>query len=436
MKKNLVIGILREEKNEWEKRTPLTPSDVRWLAEKGIKVVVESSSLRGFQDDEYREAGAKVVKTARRASVLVGIKEPKLENVLDDKIYMIFSHTAKGQSHNMPLLKKFLKKKVTLIDYEKVTDLYGKRLVFFGRFAGICGMVDSLHYCAAKLKWKGIDTPFTGLKPAWKYTSLNELKKDIGRTGRRIKLKGFNREITPFIIGITGCGNVSKGAQEILEELDPVEIHPRDFDRFMERKKYKRNKIYKVIFFREEKIRARNGRNFYFEEYLQKPGNFESNLDRYLPHLKMLVHTSYWDRRYPRVVPKAMLRDLYRRKDFRLEFITDISCDVKGSIEVTDRTTTPGDPVFTYDPGNNKYTGGYESDGVTILAVDNLPAELPKDSSEHFGKLMRDYVYQVALRGPNGTADDPAIPGEIRRAVITRKGKLTDGYRYLGKYLD
>ncbi|MGB2661340.1 MAG: hypothetical protein WBD04_03015, partial [Candidatus Omnitrophota bacterium] len=216
MRKNLVVGILKEEKSEWEGRAPLTPSDVRWLVEKGVGVEIESSPKRVFKDHAYRKRGAKIVNKINKAKLLVGIKGPSEQRAQRNKIYMYFTHMAKGQPQNMPLLKKFMKNKVTLVDYEKVTDIHGRRLVFFGRFAGICGIVDSLHYLGKRLKRKGIDNPFTLLKLSWEYPSLEELKKDMGRIDRHIRRKGFGKKISPFIIGITGHGNVSKGVQEIL----------------------------------------------------------------------------------------------------------------------------------------------------------------------------------------------------------------------------
>ena len=296
-------------------------------------------------------------------------------------------------------------------------------------------MVDSLYYMGRKLNRNGIDNPFGGLKPAWKYRSHEELKKGMAKVGRNIRRGGFSRKITPFIIGITGHGNVSRGVQEVLEGLHPIEIHPRDMTKFIRRQKYMKNEIYKIVFLREEKLRAKEKKNFYFEEYLKHPNRFESNLDKYLTHLNMLIHTSYWDRRYPRMVTKEMVKKLSRKKNFRLQFIGDISCDVGGSIEITCKTMSPDQAVYTYDPKKNAYTDGCETDGITILSVDNLPAELPKDSSEYFSGLIRDYVYQLAAHGVKNITEHAAVPGEIRRAVIAQEGLLPRPYRYLKKHL-
>lgn len=434
MRKNLTVGILRETKG-FEHRAPLVPSDVEWLINRGIKVEVEKCPDRAFSDSEYRRNGAKVVEKVREAGLLAGIKEPRIHDLHSKKIYMVFSHTAKGQPHNMPLLSACLKKKITLVDYERIVDLYGARLVYFGRFAGICGMADSLHYLGKKLQYRGIENPLMSVRPAHAYNSLEELKQALEHTCDEIKTKGFPKEMTPFIVGITGHGNVSRGAQEILDLLRPVEIHPRDMSEFTEHQKRQRRRVYKIVFLREEKFRAKNGRGFYFEDYVRHPKKFESNLDKYLPYINMLVHTSYWDSRYPRLVPKRIVNRLSKKGPLRMEFIGDLSCDVEGSVELTRKTTTPEHPVFTYNPWTGKFTDGYKSKGITVLAVDNLPAEMPKDASDDFSGLIREYVYQVAAHGINDITNHMAIPAEVRKAVVTQNGELTQAAAYLKKYI-
>ena len=435
MRKNLVVGILRETRNRWESRTPLSPADVCWLVRKGIKVEVESSEIRVFKDGQYKKSGAKVVDMFKEATLILGVKQPEVSDIHKDKIYMVFPHATKGQPENMPLLKEFIQRRVTLIDYEKITDLEGRRLVYFGRFAGICGLIDSLHYLGKKLEYKGIRNPFDAINPAYQYDSLSQVIKVMRLVSNKIKQKGFDSKISPFIIGITGHGHVGQGVQEILQLLNPVEVHPRDILTFVHHPKYIHNKIYKVVFSREEKLRSKDGSGFYFEDYLKYPERFESSMDAYLPYLNMLIHTGYWDVRYPRLVTKEMIDKLSHKSNFRLEFIADISCDINGSIELTYKTTTQGNPVFTYYPKTETFFDGYEHDGITILAVDNLPTELPKDSSQDFSSLIRDYVYQIAAHGVKDITNHAAIPKEIRQAVITQGGRLTPAFSYLKKYL-
>lgn len=434
MRRSLVVGILREGK-QYERRAPITPKDVEWLIKRGIQVEVESSPYRIYSDEEYRRCGASVLPRLRRAVLLVGIKHPALNEVYDEKIYMIFSHTMKGQKENLPFLKACLKKRITLIDYEKITDKDNKRLVYFGRFAGICGMVDTLHYMAKKIRWQGIKNPFEWIRPAYEYGSVEYLKEDLFEVNKRICNRGLPDRITPFVIGITGHGNVSRGVQEILDVFEPIEIHPRNMLKFIRQKRKDRRRIYKIVFLREEKLRSKDGKAFYFEEYLNAPDRFESNLDVYLPYLNVLVHTSYWDSRFPRMVTKRMVHSLSKRRPFRLEFIGDISCDVNGSIELTYKTTTPDNPTYTYNYRTHKYSDGYHSDGITILAVDNLPSEIPKDASEEFSSLIRDYVYQISAHGILDVTNHIALPVEIRQAVVTQAGRITPRYNYLKEYL-
>jgi alpha-aminoadipic semialdehyde synthase len=434
MRDHLVVGILRETKG-FEHRSPLVPSDVEWLSERGVTVEVESSPHRAFGDREFKKCGARMVNKVSEAKLLVGIKEPRVHDLHANKIYMVFSHTAKGQPHNMPLLRTCLKKKITLIDYEQIVDLYGSRLVFFGRFAGICGMTDSLHYLGRKLASRGIKNPFELIKPAFKYESLEVLKKSIVQISQNIKSRGFGDELSPFVVGITGHGNVSRGAQEVLDLLNPVEIHPKDMKKFIEHQRKQRHRVYKIVFLREEKFRSRAGKGFYFEDYLRNPKQFESNLDNYLPYINLLMHTAYWDSKFPRLVPKKMINSLAGRDPFRLQFIGDLSCDVKGSVEITYKTTSPDKPVFTYDHAKKKYIDGFRSAGVTVLAVDNLPAELPKDASDDFSSLIRDYVYQIAAHGVTDITDHMAIPAEIRNAVVTQNGRLTKKSAYLKRFI-
>lgn len=434
MRKSLCVGILREPREE-ERRAPLAPHDVRWLVNRGIGVEVETSCSRIFKNIEYRKSGARIVDRFRKASFLIGIKAPKIEDIYNDKIYMTFSHTVKGQSQNISLLKAFLEKGITLIDYEKIADLYGKRIVYFGRFAGICGAVDSLYYFGKKLEWQGMKNPFSSLKPAYEYDSLSAVTQAITELYTRIQKRGFEKALCPFIIGISGHGNVSKGVQEVLNLLNPIEVHPRDMLRFVRHQRGMRNRIYKIVFFREEKFRSKNGKGFYFEKYLKCPDKFESNMDTYLQYLNMLIHTSYWEKAYPRTVTKEMIHKLTTKKPFRLGFIGDIACDINGSIELTYKTTTSKNPVFTYNPKNRTFADGYKKQGISVLAIDNLPSELPKDSSVEFSSLIHDYVYQIAAHGVKDITRHAALPVEIRKAVVTEEGKLTKRFDYLKKIL-
>ena len=432
MRNNLVVGILPESKSIWERRTPLTPKDVSWLLKRKIPVEVASSPLRIYKDTQYKRSGAKIVQEFQKANLLIGIKEPPIDSLIPDSVYMVFSHSTKGQEYNRNLLTAFLKKKITLIDYEHITGSLGERLVYFGRYAGICGMIDTLHVFGRKLKLQGIPNPFSVLKSAVQYGNYASAKKALARVAEEIQKKGFDKDITPFVIGILGHGNVSRGAQEVLESMGAVDIHPRDIDILAQNSTSHKNTIYKLVFLREEKLRSKKGRNFYFEEYLKHPDGFESNLERHLPLLNIIVNASYWDNRYPRLLSETMLRKLYRTKPgFRLSVIGDLSCDIKGTIEITKRVTSSSEPAFVYDPVSRKISNDLSSSGIAVMAIDNLPCEFPKESSMEFADQVRDFVYQIAAHGITDVTNHYALPDVIRNAVVTQNGRLTQRFKYL-----
>jgi len=432
MRKSLVVGILPESKNEWERRAPLSPKDVAWLINENISVEVASSPLRIYKDSQYAHSGAKIVTSFKKANLLLGIKEPPVDTLISDNVYMVFSHTTKGQEYNQNLLAEFLKKKITLIDYEHITGSLGQRLVYFGRYAGICGMIDTLHVFGKKAELQGKPNPFSALKSAIYYATFSSAKKALKQVANKIHKDGLKKNITPFVIGILGHGNVSRGAQEVLEYLEAVDIHPKDIDILSRSRTSHKNTIYKLVFQREEKLRSKKGKGFYFEEYLRHPERFESNLDKSLPSLNILINSSYWDNRYPRLVSEAMLRRLYgTNPDFRLSVIGDLSCDIKGTIEITKRATSSSEPAFVYDPVTKKTSNDLSQNGIAVMAIDNLPCEFPRESSMEFAEQVREYVYQIAAHGVTDVTNHHALSSVIRNAVVTQNGKLTSRFKYL-----
>ena len=425
MRNNLVVGILSESKNIWERRTPLTPKDVSWLVKRKIPVEVASSPLRIYKDSQYKRSGAKIVTRFQSANLLIGIKEPPIDTLIPDSVYMVFSHTTKGQEYNRNLLTAFLKEKITLIDYEHITGSLGERLVYFGRYAGICGMIDTLHVFGQKLKLQGIPNPFSDLKSAVQYCSYVSARKALDQVVDKIRRKGFDKNITPFVIGILGHGNVSRGAQEVLDHMGAVDIHPKDVKLLTRSRTAHKKTIYKLVFLREEKLRSKKGRNFYFEEYLKHPDGFESNLERHLPLLNIIVNASYWDKRYPRLLSETMLRKLYRTKPgFRLSVIGDLSCDIKGTIEITKRVTSSSEPAFVYDPVSGKISNDLSDSGIAVMAIDNLPCEFPKESSIEFADQVRDFVYQIAAHGITDVTNHHALPDVIRKRCSHTKRQV------------
>src|SRR6185295_18828131 len=219
------IGIRREDKNEWERRVPLTPDHVAELVEQhGVAVHVQPSSIRAFPDKDYRSAGAEVDERLAAPRVILGVKEIPSELLLPGRTYLFFSHTSKGQAYNMPMLQRILELGSTLVDYEHVLDERGRRLIFFGRYAGHAGMIDALWALGRRLAAEGISTPFERVRLAHDYSSLDEAASHIARIGESLRHTGVPAGLHPLIVGFTGSGNVSRGALEIFDRLPHVEV--------------------------------------------------------------------------------------------------------------------------------------------------------------------------------------------------------------------
>lgn len=420
----------------WEARTPLTPDAVREIISAGVKVYIQPSKIRIFKDDEYREVGAIVQDDLRDCDVIFCIKEIPPEFIEDKKTYVFFSHTIKGQKHNMPMLKKLIEKKCHLIDYEMITDGRGNRLIFFGRFAGIAGMIDILWALGVRLKWEGIDTPFEKLKQTLNYESLEEAKKAVKNVGREIEEKGLPDELTPFICGFAGYGNVSQGAQEIFDLLPYESIIPTELKSFEEESTSSKKKLYKVVFKEKDMVEPISpDKKFELQDYYDHPENYKSKFHIYLPHLTILMNCIYWDPRYPRFVRKDDVKELYDKGMFKLRIIGDISCDINGAIEFTVKATDPGNPFFTYNPFKDSIVDGVTANGIAVLAVDNLPCELAREASIYFSNIIKKYVPIIAKEDFSKSYEELQLPPEIMRALILQNGEFTPDYKYMEEFI-
>src|SRR5882672_4175060 len=223
-----VIGIRREEKNPWERRAPLTPGHVAELARFGLTVAIEPSPLRVFPDEAYRTAGGRITADLSSCSVVVGVKEIPIGQLLPGTAYLFFAHVTKGQPGNMAMLRRLMELRCSLVDYEKIVDDRGRRLVFFGRHAGFAGMLDTLSALGRRLLWEGIGSPFASLRPAHDYADLEEAHDELARVAASIRRDGVPDRLHPVAFGFTGSGNASKGAQEIFDHLPYEEILPED----------------------------------------------------------------------------------------------------------------------------------------------------------------------------------------------------------------
>ena len=411
-----VIGIRREDKNRWERRAPLTPEHVAELTRHGVAVVVEPAPLRVFPDDAYRAAGARVDGDLSSCPIVLGVKEIPVDRLNPNTAYFFFSHVTKGQPANMPMLRRLMELHCSLVDYEKISDDRGRRLVFFGRHAGFAGMLDTLASLGRRLAWEGIDSPFASLKLAHDYIDLEHAHGELARVADRIRKYGIPEALHPLVIGFTGSGNASKGAQEIFDQLPYEDILPEDLSSLFSNPDLPRNILYKVAFTRSD--RANGG------------------MAPHLRHLTALVNGIYWEPGHPRVASLPDLLALYSGDALpRLRVIADISCDLHGSIEANVKITTPGDPVYVYDTVSGEAVFGVAGHGPVILAVDNLPCELPVDASQHFGDALLRFLPALSRCDWSRPLDALDLQDEIRRALIVHRGRLAPSYADLARHL-
>ncbi|MCD6135628.1 hypothetical protein J7J63_02815 [Candidatus Bipolaricaulota bacterium] len=431
------VGVRREDMYAWERRTPIVPGDARDLAgEHGLDIVVQSSDKRVFTASDYEDAGIKVVEDLSSCPVIFGIKEVPIPVLEAEKTYIFFSHTIKGQAYNMPMLQKILDLSCTLIDYEKITDENGRRLIFFGNFAGLAGMIDTLWTLGQRLSFQGIDNPFTQVKRALDYSDLETAKTELKKLGEKIARDGLPSEITPLVIGFAGYGNVSRGAQEILGLLPVEEISPSDLPTLTASHPRASNAIFKVVFKEQDMAEPLDSSHpFDLQEYYAHPERFRGVFDRHLPYLDVLMNCIYWEPKYPRLLSKEQVREMYSGTQPRLKVIGDITCDIEGAIECTVKATEPDNPVFVYDPKTDRAIDGVEGTGPVIMSVEILPTELPRESSTYFSGVLKKYVPAIASADYGASFADLDLPPEIKRAVIVHRGELTPDYRYIEQYL-
>lgn len=411
------LGIRRETKNRFERRVPLAPQHVEELVrEQGRSVAVQPSAIRVFDDAAYAAAGATILEDLSRCRVILGIKEIPPPEILAGRPNLAFFHVIKGQPHNLPILQRALEAGATLIDYEPIVDRHGRRLLFFGRHAGYAGMIDALWILGRRLATEGAANPFAVLRQANAYGSLEEALEILaGPVGHEIREHGLPPEIHPLVVGFTGGGNVSRGAQEVFDRLPFVEVAPEALHELAATPDLSHRTLYKVVFRREAR------RLF----------------ERHLPHLTVLVNGIYWDPGEPRLVTWSDLEALWGEVARpRLRVIADLSCDIEGSIEATVRATDPGDPVYVVDPTSRCATPGVAGHGPVILAVDNLPAELPREASEHFGDALFPFLTDLVAADFSVDFEHLALPAPLRDAVVAHAGRLTPRFEYLRRSLE
>jgi alpha-aminoadipic semialdehyde synthase len=438
MKTHSVIGIRAEDKSKYEARVPLVPEDIRELQARGVAVAVQSSAQRAFGDEEFSQTGITVTADLENCPIILGLKEIPVDKLEPGKVYFFFSHVIKGQAYNMPMLKRILDLGITLVDYERIVDEHSRRLIFFGRHAGIAGMINSLWALGQRLRVELGPNPLDGLRQARHYRDLEQARQAVGDVADRIAADGLPAAACPTVVGFAGYGNVSEGAQEIFDLLPFREIRPHQLPDLMADIDRPANLFYKVVFTEADLFEPREpGRPFDLQEYYRCGSEkYVSIFDRHVGHLILLINGNYWDERYPRILTLETCRRLWSGGNVpRLKVIGDISCDVKGAIECTVKATYPDNPVYVYHPDTGQVSDGFAGRGPVVMAVEILPTEIPRESSTYFSGVLKNYIPDIAAADWGTAFENLKLPPEIKRAVIVLRGALTPDYRYLQAYL-
>ncbi len=392
------IGIIREEKIPADKRVPFTPEQCKKIKKQfGVELVLQSSKVRCFEDALYVQEGISVVDDVSDCDILFGVKEVPVDLLIPAKTYFFFSHTIKKQVHNKKLMKALLEKNITMVDYECLTNKAGERILGFGRYAGVVGTYNAmLAY--------GQRNDLYNLKPANKCVDRSELEKEL----KKVKLP-------PIKIVLTGGGRVANGTIEILNTLGIKSVSPEEFLSldFNE-------PVYTQLHADHHYHRKDDGR-FDMHELMQHPERYRAVFVPYTKVADVFISCHFWDPKAEKLFSKEDMK----AADFSLKVIADITCDIDGSVPSTIRSSTIEDPLYGYDPITEKETLPFQSSSITVMAVDNLPCELPRDASTDFGLALMEKVLPCLANDPDGI---------IERAMICRGGKLMERFGYLRDY--
>ena len=395
----LKIGLIREEKIPADNRVTFTPSQCKWVQKKyaDIKIIVQHSEHRCFSDNEYTLAGIEVREDISDCDILMGIKEVPPELLIPGKIYFMFSHTKKLQPQNRKLFRGIIKKKITLIDYECLEHEDGTRILGFGFFAGIVGA-------------------HNGMMAYGKRTGTFDLDRvNSEKDFRHLIHTYFGLKLPKIKIAVTGSGRVAHG---VLEIMNLMGIHETEPDLYIDKKF-----SYPVYVHLKGADLYRNKRSGKYnrEDFHKNPQKYKCLFDKYTAETDILMNGVYWEKDIPRLFE---LKDLRNRK-FNIQTIADISDDRNGSVPCNIGDSTIEDPVYGVDKQHFKRTEPYLAGSLDVIAVGNLPNELPRDASRYFGEQVIKYILDTI------TANDSTV---LDKATIVKKGKLTKAYTYMKEY--
>jgi saccharopine dehydrogenase (NAD+, L-lysine-forming) len=396
------IGILRETTKSDDRRVPLTPRQCFELQQDypNVEVYVQPCSIRCYDDHDYKAFGIPLQEDVSGCDILLGIKEVAVDKLIDGKTYLFFSHTMKKQERNRGLLKAMLDKKVRMVDYECLTDEERNRVIGFGRYAGIIGAYNGILGYGQKYD-------LFDIKRAFECRDHNDMEDEL----KRVKL-------TNIKICLTGGGRVANGATETLGMLKIRKVTPYEFLNCSYREP-----VY-VQLHSKDYNRPKDGSGWDSDEFYTHPEEYDSMFYPYTKVTDLLITCHYWHPQAPALFTKQDMR----KPDFRVSVIADVTCDIDGSVPSTLRASTIEEPFYGYNPVTEQLDEPFIKDTITVMAVDNLPCELPRDASEDFGKSLVERVFPALLGHKDPT-------GMIARATITKDGKLTDRFNYLGDWV-
>ena len=395
------IGLIREGKVPPDKRVPLTPKQCSYLKNKypNLDVVVQPSVVRAYPDSDYINEGIELTEDLSSCDLIMGVKEVNIQDLIPGKKFMFFSHTIKKQAHNQKLMRALLDKQIEMIDYEVLKDASNKRIIGFGRYAGIVGTYNAFLTLGLK------DGTYT-LKPAHQCHDRKEMEAELKKV---ILPKDFK-------IVLTGFGRVGHGAREIIDLIPIKEVTPEEFmHTTFEHPVFTHLEV-------GEYYAPKDGSEFIKAHFYSNPEKYTSTFGRFVSVADMYIPCHFWSNRSPLI----LTNDDLLRPDRRLRVVADISCDTNGPIACTIRASKISDPIYGYNPLTGQEEDFLKPDVLAVMAVDNLPCELPKDASEYFGNELIKLVIPCFM-----DSDPDRI---LERATETKDGRLTHYFAYLEDY--
>lgn len=396
------FGILKERKNPPDRRVIFAPNELVRLKQQyqSVNVQVESSDIRVFTDEQYENLGIEVTNDVSDCDFLFGVKEVPIENLISNKSYFFFSHTIKKQPYNRKLLQAVLEKNIDLYDHETIVNSTNHRLIGFGKYAGIVGAYNSIRAFGIKFE-------------------LFKLPKAETLSGKEALITHLKRLVLPPLkFVITGTGKVGNGVKEILDAIKVKEVTVENYLT----KNYTQPVYTQIDVLQYNK--RKDGQILNFTDFYDNPQQYVSDFERFTKVSDIYITGHF----HANEAPVILTREMLHSKDCKIKVVGDISCDVNGPIACTVRSSTIAEPFYGYLPSEDKEVDVFHPAAIVVMAVDNLPCELPKDASEGFGEMFMEHVIPAFF---NEDKD-----GLLLRAKITENGKLTPRFSYLQDYVN